>query len=155
MRSPGIRAACGVGLLAVLIGSYLQDPQSIRAGQIVFVPASGVVEEGNLGLSGAVSIQNCTTTADGLLVTGIVATDDELATVLVWPVRGETAGVAVGNGAPMGSTQGDGGSGRFEIALPWASTSSRFALVDADSLGEPGEPVTGAGSTCPDSEQGG
>ena len=152
MKGAALAAACGGAILAVVLGSYLQDPHATRSGQIVFIPGSaGAATEVSHGL-GLVTILDCSTTPEGLSVTGIVETDAELATVLVRPGQGTTAGIAVGNGAPPpGSTHPDGGSGRFAITLPWASASSTFAQVDADSLRVPGaKPVTGDWSRCPE-----
>ncbi|HYO19382.1 MAG TPA: hypothetical protein VES02_12030 [Dermatophilaceae bacterium] len=150
--SAALAAACGGAILAVVLGSYLQDPHATRSGQIVFIPGSSIAATEVSHSLGAVTILDCLTTPKGLSVTGIVETEAELATVLVRAGHGSTAGVAVGNGAPPpGSSVSDGGSGRFVITLPWASVSSTFAQVDADSWGVPGaEPVTGDWSRCPD-----
>jgi hypothetical protein len=139
-------------IVAVVLVSYVVQPGASRAGQVVFLQDVGAVES-QRDLSGSIILAACTTTPDGLQVTGRIVTDDEVAVVVVSPGEKGRAGRVVGQAAAMSSSRIAGAElGDFQLTLTWAGLSSEFAVVDADSLGPgPGPVRTGPSTRCPGS----
>lgn len=140
---------------AVLIGavawSFRVAPATTPAGAIVFVrgpaAAPGTADPG----LGEVQVLACVSTEDGLRVTGHVAVGPTVSTIMVLGAHGSGAGLATSAGRANALTarpRSEGGD--FQVTIPWADASARFAVVDAGTLSDSqGSARVGAAAACP------
>lgn len=146
MKQPiGLPAILGVAILGVAILGYASP---VADGQVVFVPLDGAPRTSDSPGSSSLKIASCVDTADGLLLTGNVASTEPIVTVGVWPAAGASSGVRSGRSfATAAGILPEGEPGDFEVLLPWGSRESNFALVKPDPV--PGLVKLGEELVCP------